>query len=211
MKLPQSRMNPAHVVALYVNAELTMEEIGRRYGVTRERIRQVLAEQGVVGRKEHERRRRQIRRAQRAALVKKTLEQCLTQMQRAIDENRRCVVCNAWVIREASSGYSSTPHGGGVARTIGLKTCSPECSEWWRKGGRYLYDDVYEQHRVTQAKSILRRPERYKDSQVEWAKRMLSDNAPPPNRRYVIPGSWLSGAADQRPPMMSQEDERKEE
>jgi hypothetical protein len=67
--------------------------------------------------------------------------------------------------------------------------CSPECARV------YLilrtFDD-HEGHRRQTARSYLASPEKYEASVLEWSKAMLSDNPPPPNRRFLIPGSARS-------------------
>lgn len=84
---------------------------------------------------------------------------------------RRCQACPAWVLRGD------------------FKTCSSECAKAIRTSSRryWLNPDLRERHRVQQARTVLRRPEKYKPSHIEWAKRMLSDNPPPPNRTWIAP------------------------
>ena len=42
------------------------------------------------------------------------------------------------------------------------------------------------------ARTFLANPEKYKKSLLEWATKMLGPNPPPPNRRYLMPGSKRS-------------------
>ena len=143
---------------LYYGGEHTLQAIGDHYGVTRERIRQILPKGAgtVVEKIRHDQRRTQ-----------KFLAAC----QRALNENRVCQICGGWILR----GYA--------------KTCSGECSK------AYLvlrHFDEHETHRHEQARTYLAKPEKYKGPQVEWAKKMVGPNPPPPNRRYLQPGSKRS-------------------
>jgi hypothetical protein len=97
-------------------------------------------------------------------------EKVAAEFTRRITLGRRCPVCQGPNLRAES-----------------LKTCSTECAQVWQSSRRYwLSPEEHERHRVQQARTILRHPERYKPSSVAWAHKMLSDNPPPPNRRYVI-------------------------
>lgn len=156
---------------LYRNG-LTYTQIGAKYGVSRERVRQVLAKTGFDGRAAKAR-------ANRERIEAERLSKCLAVMQRAIDEDRKCTICGAWVLRKGPA-----------------KTCSQACAELLRGDARlYVRPEQREQHRFNVAKSILRNPKGKRPSQIAWAKRMLSDNPPPANRRFSVPGSRASEAA----------------
>lgn len=139
----------------------TLQEIGDQLGVTRERVRQILRARGITM--------RQVREAENADRELRQLRlRFIAACERALTRPP-CKVCGAWVIR------------GGDA-TI---TCSHECAQRWVKE-RYILDPEYhERHRLIQAQTYLRAPEKYKPAHIEWAKRMLSNNPPPPNRRYA--------------------------
>lgn len=82
-----------------------------------------------------------------------------------------------------------------VLRGPNFTCCSPECTDLWGKGRLHLSEEEHHKHRISVARGILKNPGKYRDVQVEWAKRMLSANPPPPNRRYEIPLSESSLAA----------------
>lgn len=52
-----------------------------------------------------------------------------------------------------------------------LRTCSPACSQLWAKVYRYTVEP--EKHAANQARTILRRPEKYPAARVRWAKKVL--------------------------------------
>lgn len=145
---------------LYSEGELTMGEIGDRYGVTRERIRQILP----LGAATANRTRRR-----KEALTERFLASC----QRALNLDLHCRTCGGWILR-------------GPNRMIPHLECSPECA----RAHDILHDfDDHEGHRRKTARAYLASPEKYKASVLEWSEAMLSDDPPPPNRRYLIPGS----------------------
>ena len=78
------------------------------------------------------------------------------------------------------------PH---IARSRRSRTCSPECAEIYPKVRYHLDEEARHLHRVSQAKVILSSPGRYRESQIVWAKRMLSESPPPPNRSFTKKGS----------------------
>jgi len=72
------------------------------------------------------------------------------------------------------------------------RTCSPECSSAWAKARFRLDPEAHLRQRRTQARSILRHPEKHPETRVAWAMRMLSGDPPPPNRRFTQGGSEAS-------------------
>lgn len=118
---------------------------------------------------------RRIRRRQQAAEIRAEEE-----IQRRLATAKPCLVCGELVLRGPT-----------------FKTCSSRCTELWRNGRLRLSGEEHEKHRQAQAVSILRSPEKYRDVQVKWAKRMLSADPPPPNRRYEVPNSLASQLEEQ--------------
>ncbi len=145
---------------LYSTEGLTLQEIGDRYGVTRERIRQILprgASDAKRVRLRHQKR------------TKRFLASC----QRALDDDLHCRTCGGWILR-------------GVKRMVPPLECSTECARAFAV--LRTFDD-HEHHRRQTARTYLASPEKYKASVLEWSEAMLGPNPPPPNRRYLIPGS----------------------
>lgn len=99
-------------------------------------------------------------------------QRVLDELLRRMAQERRCSICGSYVLRGDS-----------------YETCSPACARLLQTSSvRYWNnDEKRERHRQQQAKTILRRPWKYKPSMVEWAKRMQSDNPPPPNRTWIAP------------------------
>jgi len=147
-----------------------MEELGAQEGLTRSRVQQLLAPLlAAAGLTAQDVRRRLLAQAHSEAALAELLERCASA--------RPCEVCGAWVLR-------------GGKRV----TCSPACAEVWRKAWWLVSEEEHQRHRLSVARSILRHPEGKKPSQLAWARQMLSDAPPPPNRRYVQPDSWAAAA-----------------
>jgi hypothetical protein len=49
--------------------------------------------------------------------------------------------------------------------------------------------DNPDEHRQQEARVYLANPDKYAGAPIEWAGRMVSDNPPPRNRTYLVPGS----------------------
>ena len=143
------------------DAKPTLAELGRMVGVTRERARQFLAAAGIdpsaVRADVYARRRLAALRAELLAAMA------------AAQTRPPCRVCGAWVIRRSA-----------------VATCSAECSRAWQRYKLILDADAHHRHRLASALAILAHPDRRRPSEVAWAQRMLSDDPPPPNRRYAI-------------------------
>lgn len=159
----------AEIARVYLeNPFITLKEVGQRFGgITNEAVRQHVALFDPDGdeRKKRRAERERIKAEQQARADWATLRE-------RSEKAEPCPVCGCWVLR--GSFYV---------------TCSPECAKVWTLVRFRLAEDIHEQHRFNQARTILRRPEKYKSNQVSWAKRMLSDSPPPPNRRFVWPSS----------------------
>jgi hypothetical protein len=165
----------AEWVRLFVHEGLTMTEIGDRYGVTREYVRQCLKARGVSSKAVFAKRRR----LKRIEAGKVPLDVVLAAMASAVP----CAVCGGWVVREGPRNPSQP-----------TRTCSPECAGIWPII-RYRHNpEVHDRQRVANARRFLAHPERYTPSKLRWAERMMSDNPPPPNRRFAVPNSLATKA-----------------
>lgn len=163
-----TRKRLAKVQFWWDNPLLSLAECAERLGITEKSLNWAV-------RQEDPDRSRRIARRQRAAEIRAE-EEYLERLRNASP----CLVCGEYVLRGPT-----------------FKTCSHECAELWRKGRVRLSEEEHEKHRVHVAKSILRNPEKRKDVEIRWAKRMLSDNPPPPTRRYEVEGSEASEAEDE--------------
>lgn len=123
------------IVADY-RAGMTLQAISEREGISRERVRQIIArlDPDAV--------------ASARAARRKTEE-------KPIRPAGSCAVCGK-------------PLPGNRR-----KTCSPDCSEFWRKYRRQLDRREGERHNVSQAKAILKHPEKYNEYRIAWARRVL--------------------------------------
>jgi hypothetical protein len=151
------------IVALY-RTGATLQEIGDRYGVSREAIRLVLARYGVTRRDGGAHRR--ISERQVNALVRRLVNA------------KPCRVCGYWILRTFNGKE---------------RTCSPECSRDWRVL-RYILDPAFrEAHSLAVADWMIRHPEGYPPAQVLHAMKVLLGEAGGVGamwgRRYVLPGS----------------------
>lgn len=106
----------------------------------------------------------------RAIRVKERLR--LERQRREVEApTRACVVCGKPVRR-------------------GRVTCGGSCAD-----ARLARDRVaHQRHRISQATSILRRPEVKAPAEVRWARRMVGPEPPPPNRRFTQRGSRAAQA-----------------
>lgn len=161
---------------LYFGQGLSYQEIANQYGKSREAIRQFLNRhfpERVSGKE----------------FRSKLNNQRRSHVQQLLSERRAevkgyCVICG---------GPVTSNYGGPRAKA---RTCSPEHAQLWVKA-RYILDPNSKQRqRISTAKSILKHEERYSESSVRWAKRVLSDGMPA-KRSYNISGSEASAAYQQ--------------
>lgn len=153
------------IAARYATGE-TMESIGFDYGISRERVRQLLADVGITGAE---------------AAAQRRDARALEELMRRCESAQPCAVCGAWVLwRRASRACS--PECVVAWNNTAVRY--------------QLDAEFREDHRRRQAKSILRHADNRTASQVAWATRMLSDTPPQRNRSYTVPGSKASEALE---------------
>ncbi len=158
VKVPSS--DYGEIERLYSIEGLTLQEIGDRYGVTRERIRQILP--------------RGASNAQRVRRYnQKRTTRFLAACQRALDMDLKCKTCGGWILRMTTG-------------SLPPMNCSADCSQAYLMLRHF---DDHEGHRREMALTLLASPEKYKQSQLDWAEAILGPDPPPPNRRFLIPGS----------------------
>jgi hypothetical protein len=152
--------------------EQSMAEIGRDFGVSRERVRQWLEKlpptmRGPAGREK--------------IYWNAARRQMLVTIIERLNEEIVCAVCGGWVIRRRRGPRSTSE--------AEFPTCSRECAETIEVARWRVSNDLHERHRRYVARSILNHPEGKSVSKIGWAKAMLSDDPPPPNRRFALPDS----------------------
>lgn len=158
---------------LYFGQGLSYQEIANQYGKSREAIRQFLNRhfpERISG-KEF----RSKLNVQRRSHVQQLISE------RKAEVKGHCIICG---------GPVTSNYGGPRAK---VRTCSPEHAELWVKA-RYILDaNSKKRQRISTAKSILKNEERYSESAIRWAKRVLDDGMPP-KRSYRINNSEASTA-----------------
>lgn len=117
-------------------------------------------------------------------------ERQLQELVERLKEAVPCVICGCWVIRR--TGYRQRKDGQEIKRT-----CSTQCSQLWTEVRYKLDNEARERQRKSLAKSILKKPGSRADSEVKWAKSILTQDAPVPNRTYSQEGSKASEAMEQ--------------
>jgi hypothetical protein len=150
----------------------TLEELGRRYGVTREYVRQVV-EQHYPGSGQEARRRRR-ERADEVTAQKKAQAQAEIQERVNRGEAPPCAVCGQPNLRALDSAKSLT--------------CGEICAEAWPVLRYYLQPGYAAKHREAIARSTLKNP-RSKPFERAHAQRVLDGTAPPYRRAGILPGS----------------------
>lgn len=148
------------ILRLYRDEGLTLREVGNRYGLSHERIRQIATAQDP-GAKET---RRRLKAAKRA-------EQRRRELDRRLADAEPCRICGKPVLRGRNR-----------------LTCSPSCADSWRVVRYQLDPEFHKRFRRTQARWILRNPRKHAPGQVSWARSVLTRDKEP-NRRFLVPGS----------------------
>lgn len=150
----------ADAVALIESStKATLASVGDALGITGERVRQILRDGGYD--------------YPALATERRLVWRDFREAQKSVRERvrrERLPLCSVCGVEHCSSRKA--------------KTCGPKCAE-----ARRQLRTTTDEYRIVQARSILRRADRVPAARVEWAKRMLSDTPPPPNRHYSKPGS----------------------
>lgn len=156
----------------------TLQEIASRYGITRQAVHNRLRPITTPLERARARRagvaRRLLARREREAARHRAL------VEAAVAREHYCPVCFAPVLRPART------------------TCSDPCAEDWAAGRYRLSEEWRLRQRIHQARTILRNPSAYQPVRVAHARRVLSDDPPPPNRTFAVAGSRASEIAARR-------------
>lgn len=165
----------AIIQAARENPALTLEEIGQQFGVSRQRVDQVLRKRGLAAERTQQARR--VRRAMKAAVEERRLDERAKKLR-----GRTCRVC-----------YGPIP----VERDLRAKSCSDRCQQLWSMARLHLDPRAYELHRLAIARNIVAHPEGKRPAHIEWAHKMLNGQKPPPNRRYITRSSAAGEALEE--------------
>jgi hypothetical protein len=148
----------------------TLQEIGDLYGLTRERIRQVV-EQRFPGTGKEARRRR-MERADAAKAAQQAQEDAAIQARVDRGEAPPCKVCRKPNVRALTNDNTST-------------TCGDECAQAWPLLRYYLEEGNAEKHRMQMARWALTNP-KAKPAQLAYARRVLAGEVTEPVKHFGI-------------------------
>src|SRR5262245_41754230 len=144
-------------------------EIGRLYGVTRERIRQILMEKDVPPARERQAQR--IKEQQLAGLVER------------LKAAKPCVVCGCWVIRPQTG---SRP----------VLTCSVECSKAYRHLRYHIDRSFHNRRQLATARWIAAHADRVSRATYWHAVKVLNGEPTAYHGRWTNEGSYVSELID---------------
>jgi hypothetical protein len=150
------------MLALWRDGE-TYVEIGARYGVTKQAVQSRLSRRAKPSDRSANRRAREERR--RAEIA--------AERARAAETDPPA---------DEPTSVCAIP---GCSRPARRRTCGPDHARMWQVARRQLDPDEHLRHRQTQARAILREPEAHPASAVERARALVSEDPPPPNRRWI--------------------------
>jgi hypothetical protein len=119
-----------------IRAGETLEAVGRDYGVTRERVRQVVVALDPDGGRDGQRLRRALR------VEQETVTAEVRSVQAAL-RNGPCRTCTGPVTRATRS------------KRPGKVTCSPRCAALWSACRMHLDEDEHRRHALAQARWVL--------------------------------------------------------
>ena len=160
---------------MYFEEGRSYADIAERYGKTREAVRQFL-NKNFPGRESGKEFRSKINKKRRDKV-----EEAKKLSRKPVG---RCVICNEEVF---------TNYGGPRAK---VRTCSPEHAKLWVTARYNLDSDFRKRQRASTARSILRHPDKYRESSIRWAKRVLNEDMPP-RRSYRLRDSQSSEAFEE--------------
>lgn len=165
------RVHQPHRDAQILAARLmgdTLEEVAARHGLTKQRVDQIIRRVASPRDRQAIRRARQARRRRERAEAERV--EAEARHEAAVARGQHCPVCNR--LLECQS----------------CRTCGGECAEKWGAIRRHVDPEANLAHRRARARAVLARGGR-SEAEVEHAHRVLSDDPPPPNRRFVVEGS----------------------
>jgi hypothetical protein len=150
---------------------LTFEEIGQRFGISRQRVDQILKRNGIGS-----------ERTEQARLLRqKTKDEAAARARRRRLEKR----AKELGVRICRICYQPIP----IERDRRALTCSKRCKRLWAIARLQLDPEEHDRHRQSQARTIVAHPDNRSPAEIEWATRMVNGEQPPPNRRYIVSGS----------------------
>ena len=147
------------IAEAYATGEVTMEELAQANGISRERVRQIIAriDPGLPRRVIEQ---RQVEREERAEAEAR---------REARAAGAHCVLCGKLVTRRFD--YPGNDRGGFAL------TCSPECAQDYVVVRDLVDEDRARKRRDYQANTILRNPSAHDETSVTWAKRWKAGKA----------------------------------
>lgn len=166
-------------LADYLNGAASMEDVGERLGLTRERIRQAFDR--LCGGPGEAFRQQRARRDEREARAQAEADR--DRVARAEREGVTCRTCGRPHARERRGNWHNT--------------CSSECSELWPEV-RYLLPKYQKEHQRHAARWKVNHPDEVAAAEVRAAKRVLSGDGPDyedsrwssrERTRWLVPGS----------------------
>lgn len=135
--------------------DLTLADIGDRYGVTKERVRQWLAEVDPTAAERH----RVAQRAARVAREAQAQRQEQLELARSWEAGVLCVVCE------------------GPRPSNRRTTCSLRCSRLWKRARYNIDSEARDRHQLAVARHRVSHPETVSAAELEFAQRVLAGTA----------------------------------
>lgn len=167
------------IVALYKTGKYSLQEIGSRYNITRERVRQICYRHNFTGSDRIEQAKKM--RAEQDAVLREKKKSAA--IRRAKENNWTCPVCGVLNVRR---GFRDT-----------FKTCSTECSRLYVLLRPRIERNEYAAY---QARSMIRRDALQEQPafKVNHARRVLADEAVKHPERYYYREDSMAGQAFER-------------